>query len=158
MRVWGRGLAWGGGGIWSSWVENSSVASPICQERQSERTLLIFPLFLIFSLFFPIFPDFLPLLPDFWQFFRCQGGTLPPLTSSGYATGRKWITCNTNYLYQVCIVLHSLCQRLGLTRSVRNKPRAKREYRAPKARESAGGERRAKRVFRQRRKRFTSSS
>ena len=42
----------------------------------------------------------------------------------------------------------SLCQRLGLTLSVRNKPRV------PKARESARGERRAKRVFCRRRKRF----
>ena len=39
-------------------------------------------------------------------------------------------------------VFISLCQRLGLTRSMRNK------------RESAGGERRAKRVFRRRCKRF----
>ena len=37
-----------------------SVASPICQEGQSERTFPNFPLFLIFPLFFPLFPDFLP--------------------------------------------------------------------------------------------------
>ena len=49
----------------------------------------------------------------------------------------------------------SLCQRLGLTRSVRNKPRAQSaSIERPKVRESAGGERRAKRVFRRRRKRF----
>ena len=58
-------------------VGNSSVASPICQEGQSERTFPIFPLFPDFPIFFPLFPDFLPL---FGIFFRCQGGTLPPLT------------------------------------------------------------------------------
>ena len=35
-----------------------SVASPICQEGQSER---IFPIFPLFPDFFPLFPDFLPL-------------------------------------------------------------------------------------------------
>ena len=43
-------------------ITDSSVASPICQEEQSERT---FPIFAFFSpdvsLFFQIFPDFLPI-------------------------------------------------------------------------------------------------
>ena len=52
---------------------SSSIASPICQEGQSERTFLMFPLFLDFSpdfsflfhnfsLFFPIFDIFYPIL------------------------------------------------------------------------------------------------
>ena len=57
----------------------SSVASPICQKGQSERT---FPLFH----FLPLFPDFLPLFPNFWQFFCCQGAHCPPWPPSGYAT------------------------------------------------------------------------
>ena len=48
----------------------SSIASPICQEGQSERT---FPIFAFSSRFFLFFPDFFPLFPDFWQIFHCQG-------------------------------------------------------------------------------------
>ena len=55
---------------------------------------------------------------------------------------------NSSMLHCMTTEDSSLCQRLGLTRSVRNKPQA------PKVRESAGGERRVKRVFRRRRKRF----
>ena len=51
--------------IWvSRWSIHSSVASPICQEGQSERTFPIFPDFVhllstfIFSFFFPIFGKF----------------------------------------------------------------------------------------------------
>ena len=51
--------------VWSY----SSVASPICQEGQSKRTLLIFCLFYRFFLFFP----------NFGKFFAVRGGTLPPL-------------------------------------------------------------------------------
>ena len=51
----------------------SSVASPICQEGQNERT---FP---IFYLFFPNFPDFFLFFP-IGKFFAVRGGTLPPLT------------------------------------------------------------------------------
>ena len=47
------------------WLCNSSVASPICQEGQSEITFLIFPLFPGFSLFFLISPSFF----SFWQIF-----------------------------------------------------------------------------------------
>ena len=57
----------------------SSVASPFCQEGQSERNLLIFA---ISSQFFLLFPIFL-ILPDFFQifgkFFTVRGGTLTPL-------------------------------------------------------------------------------
>ena len=63
------------------WVGNcSSVASPICQEGQSEIT---FPILAFSSRFFPIFPLFFPIFRDFPSFsrfltlFRCQGGTLP---------------------------------------------------------------------------------
>ena len=62
----------------------SSVASPICQEGQSERT---FPIFALSSRFFLFFPNFPHLFPDFWQFFRCQVALFPPCTPSGYATG-----------------------------------------------------------------------
>ena len=78
----------------------SSVASPICQEGQSERTFPIFAFssqfflfflispyfFPLFHDFFPLFPDFVPLIPDvftlpnFWQNFRCQGVNSAPLT------------------------------------------------------------------------------
>ena len=54
---------------------NSSVASPICQEGQSERTFPIFPLFPDFFPSFSTFPWFSPsLFPIFGFFFRCQGG------------------------------------------------------------------------------------
>ena len=58
------------------WQVVSSVANPICQEGQSERT---FPIFAFSSRFFLFFPGFSWFFPDFWQIFRCQGGTLPPL-------------------------------------------------------------------------------
>ena len=51
----------------------SSVASPFCQEGQSEKTFPIFASssrFLLFSLIFPLIFSF---FPDFWHFFRCQG-------------------------------------------------------------------------------------
>ena len=67
-------------------ITHSSVASPICQEGQSEINFPIFPLFPDFWLFFPIFPLFPPIFsdfswffPSFWQFFTIRGGTLPPL-------------------------------------------------------------------------------
>ena len=50
----------------------SSVASPICQEGQSEKT---FPTLPLFPDFFPLFPDFLPIFPNF---FSVKRGTLPP--------------------------------------------------------------------------------
>ena len=58
----------------------SSIASPICQEGQSERTFPIFAFSCRFFLFFPIIPDFPPLFPDFWHFFHCQGWHSAPLT------------------------------------------------------------------------------
>ena len=50
---------------------HSSIASPICQEEQSERT---FPIFAFSSRFPPSFYQFFHLFPDFWQIFCCQGG------------------------------------------------------------------------------------
>ena len=43
---------------WRSVEEVSSVASPICQEGQSERTFPIWPILPDFSSFSLIFPDF----------------------------------------------------------------------------------------------------
>ena len=55
----------------------SSVASPICQEGQSERN---FPIFAFSSRFFPSFPRFLANV-------CCQGlHSAPPYHPSGYAT------------------------------------------------------------------------
>ena len=66
---------------------SSSAASPLCQERQSERIFQIFvfsfqfscsPDFSLFSRFLPLL-DFFLLFPDFWQIFCClAGGTLLP--------------------------------------------------------------------------------
>ena len=63
-------------------IKCSSVASPICQEGQSEIT---FSLFAFSSQFFVFFPDFSSFFPDFplfplifWNFFAVRGGTLPP--------------------------------------------------------------------------------
>ena len=50
----------------------SSVASPICQEGQSERN---FPIFAFSSRFFLNFSQFFP------DFFADRGGTLPPLAT-----------------------------------------------------------------------------
>ena len=68
-------------------TDGSSIASPICQEGQSERN---FPIFAFSSRFFLFFPDFpRALFPDFWQIFRCQGWYSAPLaTHCGYATDR----------------------------------------------------------------------
>ena len=70
----------------------SSVARPLCQEVQSERTFSIFafPDFSSFSRFSPIFPSlslFVPLFPDFWQIFAVTGHPASPLPP-GYATAR----------------------------------------------------------------------
>ena len=54
----------------------SSVASPICQEGQSERTFPILTFSSRFFLFFLIFPLFFLI---FDNFFAVKGGTLPPL-------------------------------------------------------------------------------
>ena len=56
----------------------SSVANPVCQEGQSERTFPIFPFLLDSSSFFTIFPDFPLFFPIFGKFFAVRGGTLPP--------------------------------------------------------------------------------
>ena len=59
-------------------VFNSSVASPICQEGQSERNFQIFAFSSRFS------PDFSWFFPDFWPFFRCQGWhSAPPCHPTG---------------------------------------------------------------------------
>ena len=58
----------------------SRVASPICQEGQSERTFPIFALSSQFFLFFPqFFLIFSPLFPNFCKFFPCQGWHSAPL-------------------------------------------------------------------------------
>ena len=58
-----------------------SVASPVCQEGQSERTVPIFAFssrfFLFVSRFFLIFSLFFPIVG---KFLAVRGGTLPPLT------------------------------------------------------------------------------
>ena len=65
--------------IWKTLLKYSSVAKPICQEGQSERTFPIFPLFplffLIFSLFFPIFDKFFAVkgAPSWIRFFPNRG-------------------------------------------------------------------------------------
>ena len=56
--------------LWcDSWCWFSSVASPICQEGQSERNFPIFAFSSRFFLFFPIFPDFSWIFPDFFPIF-----------------------------------------------------------------------------------------
>ena len=97
-----------------------SVASPICQEGKSERTFPILAFSSRFSSFFSIFP----LFPDFWQFFRCQGGTLPPCPYTGYALllhlSKSWCCCfNDQHLirksnswckiWQSCIIKCPTC-------------------------------------------------
>ena len=66
-------------------VAGSSVASPICQEGQSERNFPSFAFSFRFFLFFPyfpwIFPDFFLIFPDFWQYFCCQGWHSAPLAT-----------------------------------------------------------------------------
>ena len=71
---------------------DSSVASPICQEGQSEKTFPILTFssrFFSFSRFSVIFPLFSPLFPDFDNFFAVKGATLPPCPYTGYATGSR---------------------------------------------------------------------
>ena len=57
-------------------VCGSCVASPICQEGQSER---IFPIFAFSSRLFLFFPDFSLFSPIFGKYFAVRGGTLLPL-------------------------------------------------------------------------------
>ena len=64
----------------------SCVASPVCQEGQSERTFPIFAFSSRFFLFFPIFHGFSLFFPIFGKFFAVRGGTLPPWPPSGYTT------------------------------------------------------------------------
>ena len=52
----------------------SSVASPICQEGQSERTFLIFP---FLPDIFPLFPDFSLFFLIFGKFFAVMGRLYP---------------------------------------------------------------------------------
>ena len=77
--------------------KTSSVASPICQEGQSERTFPILAFSSRFSLFFSIFtrfsslfPSFSLLFPIFDNFFAVKGGTLPPCPYTGYATAQNY--------------------------------------------------------------------
>ena len=93
----------------------SSVASPIRQEGQRERTFRIFPSFSRFFLFVPLFPDFLPPFPDFWKIFRCQGGTLPPLTPGGYASASNIVNPSIDSRTIVINDLPSQYQGLSIT-------------------------------------------
>ena len=100
----------GGGGCdaQTETLETSSVASPICQEGQSERTFPIFVFssrFFFFSWFSPFFPIF-PLITQFWQIFHCQGGHSAPFPHTGYGTARNrylaWFK-NTPYSFLNCV-------------------------------------------------------
>ena len=74
---------------------NSGVASPLCQEGQSEITFQIFTYSFRFFLFCPIFspfPRFFSFFPQFWQNFRCQGELCPLLPPCGYATDYESFT------------------------------------------------------------------
>ena len=63
----------------------SSVASPICQEAQSEKS---FPIVAFSSRFVLFFPDFSWFFSRFLANFHCQGWhSAPPCHPSGYATG-----------------------------------------------------------------------
>ena len=85
---WGSAPWFGGSfvkGLWCKFLRgctqfcllpSSRVASPICQEGQSERTFPIFAFSSRLSSFSPIFPDFSLI---FGKFFAVRGGTLPSL-------------------------------------------------------------------------------
>ena len=92
---------------------HSSVASPVCQEGQSERT---FPIFAFSSRFFlvsPIFPDF----PLFLANFSLSGVALcPPWPPSGYATVNN-IDCA---LMGYAILSHLSCEALHYTSNLTN--------------------------------------
>ena len=64
----------------------SSVASPIWQEGQSERT---FPIFAFSSWIFLFFPNF---FPDFWQIFHCQWWHSAPLATPVATPLTFWMT------------------------------------------------------------------
>ena len=76
---------------------SSSVASPICQERQSKEPSRFWP-------FLPDFSSFSRFFPDFWQFFRCQGGHCAPLPYTGYATAREFFQAISAVLTQIVFV------------------------------------------------------
>ena len=73
--------------VCNAYEEGSSVASPICQDRQSERT---FPIFSFSSQFFPLFFLIFSLIfPILAIFCAVKGGILPPpWPPGGYGTGR----------------------------------------------------------------------
>ena len=85
----------------------SSVASPVCQEGQSERTFPIFAFssrfFLFFTRFFLIFPSFSRFLANFSL---SRVGLCPPWPPSGYATVNN-IDCA---LMGYAIVSHLSCE------------------------------------------------
>ena len=78
-------------------IASSVVASFICQEGQSAKTI---PNFSWFS------PSFFPI---FGKCFTVNRGTLPPLTPSGYATANcTWIGIYSNVYFYCSIILLSL--------------------------------------------------
>ena len=92
----------------------SSVARPVCQEGQSERT---FPIFAFSSRFFLFFPDFSWFFPSFSRFlanFSLSGVALcPPWPLSGYATVNN-IDCAV-LLWDYAILSHLSCEAHHLT-------------------------------------------
>ena len=70
---------------------SSSVASPICQEGQSEWTFPILPFLPNFSFFSQFFPDFLLFFPIFGNFSLSRGALWPPCPYTGYATESQYV-------------------------------------------------------------------
>ena len=86
------------------WFWYSSIASPVCQEGQSERN---FPIFAFSSRFFLFFPDFFPPFPNFWQIFAVRGGTLPPLATP-VAMPLFWYHKNSYFFLIIILKFHAL--------------------------------------------------
>ena len=93
----------------------SSVASPICQDGQSERIFPIFPFssrfFLFLLIFSPIFSLFIPI---FGNFFAVRRGILPPWPPDGYSTATLLrIRCKGgNIVVKLGKILHRLVSKL----------------------------------------------
>ena len=107
----------------------SSIASPICQEGQSERTFPIlafssqlFLFILIFSQFFlSFFLIFSLFFPDFWQFFHCQGrhsAPLAPILATPLMLCAVYTQCNITTGLPACMYSHKEATYLQYTLSV----------------------------------------